>query len=289
MSTGPSESELFDHKMAPEREALFRQFCDRISVARKQTREAEVWQELAFLVIKDAFLSIRWALVRELRQCSFISEKVADDVEAAVIEEFDEPIFEARPGQDDDIGDQIVRRLAGAFSDPPQLDQSGRVSLLRMLTSSGVLSMPMAERLIDELMAVWTPRLRARNDLAEDLVLYLTNSAKRYLIDRILEATPDSMTEDYLNRLRDKGLLTSDVLLQMARNQNPRTFVVALAVMAEMPVELVEAFLADGGIVSMKRLLTKAGCSDSIVSMLENEFADKLIELTELPDERLIS
>lgn len=284
MSADATESELSEYLMAPEREALFGQFCDRITEARNKTREAEIWQDLASYVIKDAFLSIRWALVRELRQCTFLDPDVADDVEAAVIEDFSEPILESRPGDNDGIGDQIVRRLAGAFTDPPPLDQSGRISLLRMLTSSGVLSMLMAERLIDELLAIWTPRLRAQNDLADDLVLYLTNSAKRYLIDRILEATPDSMIEDYLNRLRDKGLLTSDVLLQMARNRNPRAFLVATAVVAEMPVELVEAFLADGGVVSMKRLLAKAGYSDSIIQMLENEYADKLAELAKLGD-----
>ena len=98
-----------------------------------------------------------------------------------------------------------------------------------------------------------------------DITGYLASEAKNRVIRGVLEAADDAALLAYFEERKAHGELDADVLLTCARLGASRVFfaAIAAAVDLKLDVEMVSAFVEDGGLVLLERLLLRADISET--------------------------
>ncbi len=98
-----------------------------------------------------------------------------------------------------------------------------------------------------------------------DITGYLASEAKNRVVRSVLEAADDAALLAYFEERKAHGELDADVLLTCARLGASRVFfaAIAAAVDLKLDVEMVAAFIEDGGLVLLERLLLRADISET--------------------------
>ncbi len=133
-----------------------------------------------------------------------------------------------------------------------------------------------AERLLERLADAIARTLARECGLALDLASYLVVEACRKALGHFLDAADQQRLLDYFEELKRHGRLTSDVLLEHARRGDSPVFFAAIAVAVDLDLdaEMVEAFIEDGGVEVLERLLLRADLVEAARQTIVATYAD---------------
>ncbi|RMF71721.1 MAG: hypothetical protein D6740_06265 [Alphaproteobacteria bacterium] len=98
-----------------------------------------------------------------------------------------------------------------------------------------------------------------------DMTGYLASEARARVVLSLLEAADDDALLAYFTERKTHGLLDADTLLNHAALGSSRVFFAALAAAVDLAVdiEMVAAFIEDGGITILERLLLRTEISET--------------------------
>jgi len=184
-----------------------------------------------------------------------------------------------------DAGDAVISQLTAALhplvADADFLSPTRKQALLEALESLS--ETPPATRMPTTKDVDWQTPLarqaegigRAANELALvlsersgipiDITGYLASEAKTRLMLSVLEAADDDALLAYFEERKAHGLLDADTLLNYAALGGSRVFFAALAAAVDLKldVEMVGAFIEDGGMTILERLLLRTDTSET--------------------------
>lgn len=204
----------------------------------------EAWPSFASRLLTELIRGLR----DEVVACSFLSEDRASHILAAFASEesWEERIrCELLPSPEPSIGNEHEDAEKTATSRPSSdIPAPGLSHLERTLIRMG---------------DVIARELAQECGLAFDLASYLVAQARISTFGRYLEEANDQRLLDYFSELDRHGRLTSDVLLEHACRGDSSVFfaTIAVAVDLNLDVEMVTAFIEDGGVMMLERLLDR--------------------------------
>lgn len=151
---------------------------------------------------------------------------------------------------------------------------SNNETVLAQMARRGDLPLAAIEGLVAKMSDEAAQALVRRYGLAQDLASYLGASARQHAVSETLEKAPLPKIEAHMSELRRRGCLTNDLLLSFAKRGNSPLFFAAVGVLANMPGEMVEAFLDEAGPKALSRLLTRAEASAALSDLLVSTYED---------------
>ncbi len=184
-------------------------------------------------------------------------------------------------GEDDAVISQLTAALRPLVTDADFLSAERKQALLEAI--EGLCATPPAARAGTEKAVDWHTPLarnaegigRAANELALvlsersgvpiDITGYLASEAKARLLLSLLEAADDQALLAYFEERKAHGLLDADTLLNYAALGSSRVFFAALAAAVDLKldIEMVAAFIEDGGMTILERLLLRTDISET--------------------------
>ncbi len=187
---------------------------------------------------------------------------------------------------------QLTAALRPLVADADFLSPERKKALLRAL--EGLSATPPAARMDAEKEVDWRTPLarqaesigRAANELALvlsersgvpiDITGYLASEAKARLTLSVLEAADDEALLAYFEERKTHGLLDADTLLNYAALGSSRVFFAALAAAVDLKldIEMIAAFIEDGGMTILERLLLRTDTSETAREAIMQAYRD---------------
>ncbi len=157
--------------------------------------------------------------------------------------------------------EHVRHELSPLTASSPSGEEEGRdgAEPMRAALDGALPSLTRLALLLDAMADTLARDLAQECGLALDLVSYLVAEARRATLGKYLEEADDERLVAYFEELKRQGKLNSDVLLEHARKGASTVFFAAVAVAADLrlDVEMVAAFIEDGGSEILERLLLR--------------------------------
>lgn len=232
----------------------------KIDIAMSSARPLETEEEW---LCHAAYASVAWGLPHALQGGGFVAQSLAVELSA----EFSKPMPPAPSSPLDEdtalsellggLPQQLRRRL---HADWQELSSSGEKQPTCLLAAlAGCDEVPLADidRLGDCVMDHLVDTLVERYRFAVDMARYLVAEARNEAILRAIERAPAGRIENYMAGLQAKGMISGERVLVYARRGQSPIFHAALGHSAALDAEMVEAFIEDGGLRVLERILLR--------------------------------
>jgi len=207
-----------------------------------------------------AYASLARALPATVRREQF----VAGDLAAQLERDFSLP-EPPRPGSPIDSDAALMTRLDGlpesvkaAWREIPPREGAGEgACLLQTMAACGEVSLETIEALCDHLTQKLAAILAQRYSITGDMARYLAAETQSEAVTRALERAPADRIDAFMNDLESRGKLSGDRVLHYARRGDSPLFYAAVGRCAGLNAEMVEAFIEDGGLAVLDRILMR--------------------------------
>lgn len=210
-----------------------------------------------------AYASVARALPHVLQKGGFVAASLADELLGA----FDKPLppQPSAPLVEDTALAELLARLPqrlrkhlhGEWRALEDADEGRRICLLEALAGCEEVPLGIIDHLGDCIMGHLADALAERYHLAVDMARYLAAEARSEAIARAIEQAPLQRIDDYMAEFEAKGLISGERVLAYAQRGNSPLFYAALGHSAALEADMVEAFIADGGLRVLERILLR--------------------------------
>lgn len=225
----------------------------------------------------DAYCSVAWVLHFVVAQCRFLDPGLARRVaaDAAAVP----PPLPAESLEEDETLEALLGTLPEELqpTDPAKwiaLPVDRRPCLLCRLAAHEGMDLARIESLTHHLSARLAEALSAVYDLDIDHATYLAGLARDEAVARAIERAPMERIEAYLEEMAKHGQLGGDRLIAYAQRGDSPLFVAAVAQCAAMDSMLIEAFLEDGGVVILERMLLRTDLVPALRAAICNAYEE---------------
>lgn len=158
--------------------------------------------------------------------------------------------------------------------EPEGRGTSRKTCLLQALAECNEIPLELIDRLGECLMNHLGDTLVERYGIAVDMARYLAAEARNEAILCAIEQAPLDRIESYMAQLEAKGLISGDRVLTYARRGNSPIFHAALGHCAALDAEMVEAFIEDGGLRVLERILLRTDFAPVMQQTILATFAE---------------
>jgi len=228
----------------------------------------------------EAYASAAHALPYALERGGFVAASLAETLK----QDFSAPTPPLPPVrlQDDQalcdlfsgLPDALLHQIEESRQAGGQKEEASFFCLFQALARCGDVSLATIDQLSNVLEGHLAATLAGQYHLAEDTARYLAAEATNEAIARAMERAPEDRIATFMDELQAKGLISGERVLAYARRGNSPLFHAALGHSAELEAEMVAAFIEDGGLRVLERILLRTDFAPVMQQTILATFAE---------------